>query len=299
MDSVTASKLIRTDIWSQQVRDELEEMLIGKRLVDFVADFPDGDELHIPTLGSLLTRDYVENDDIVVDDPTIGDFTLTINKYVQAGIAITDKLAQDTFYMSVLNQKYPQKMVRAIMERLENDIFLLHKEQTTNDANTINGEAHRYVGTGSSNIIALADIVQAKLSLDKANVSKVGRMAIIDPTVSSVLIGLDQIVRQDVYGANSNIREGFGTTEFLGRAYGFDFFESNLLDEATALDHDAGGSLKGNFFLGEEALIGAMRALPEIEASRNWEKKRDIFHATSRYGLGLFRAESLVVVLTA
>jgi hypothetical protein len=298
MNTVTASNLIRDDIWSQRVKEELEEALIGKRLIDFVTDFPDGDTLHIPTLGNLLTRDYQENDDITVDDPAIGDFTLVIDKYVQTGIAITDKLAQDTFYMSVLNVKYPQKMIRAIMERLENDIFLLHKKQTSNNANTINGQPHRFVGSGSSNVIEIADMIQAKLSFDKANVSKVGRIANIDPTVAARLISLDQIVRQDVYGANSHIREGFGTSEFLGRAYGFDMFESNMLDEATALNHVAGGSLIANVFVGEEAFIGAMRALPEIESARNWEKKRDVFHATTRYGLDLFRPESLVVVLT-
>lgn len=297
--TTTASNLIRTDVWSQRVQEELEESLIGKQLVEFLTDFPDGDTLHIPTLSSLTTRDYVENTDITIDDPSVGDFTLTIDKYVQVGIGITDKLAQDTFYMQVLNQKFPAQMMRAIMERLESDIMLLHKKQTNNDANTINGRAHRYVGTGTSNVIALDDVYDAKLALDKGNVSKLNRIAIVDPTVSRELITLDAIVRQDVYGANSNIREGFGATEFIGRYAGFNFFESNMLDEATALDYVTGGSLKANLFLGEEAFVGAMRAAPEMEESRDWKKKRDVFHATSRYGLDLFRNVSLVTVLTS
>ena len=72
-----------------------------------------------------------------------------------------------------------------------------------------------------------------------------------------------------------------------------------MLDEATALDHAAGGSLKANLFIGEEAFKGAIRRLPELEFFRNVNKKRDEYSALMRFGLNLFRAESLVAVLTA
>lgn len=296
--NTNVDKIIRDDVWSKRIQDELQEALMAQDFMEFITDFPDGDTLHIPKLASLTTRDYVENSPITVDDPTVDEFTLVIDKYVQSGIAITDKMRQDTFYMEVLNTKFPDQMMRAIKERLESDIFLLHKQQTTNDPNTINGQAHRYVGTGTSNAITLADVAQAKLSLDKANVSKNGRRAYVDPTVAYQLVQIDNVIRQDVYGQNANLKEGFGTTQFIGRYLGFDFYESNMLDEATALDHAAGGSLKANFFVGEEAFVGAMRLAPEIENSRDWERKRDVYHATSRYGLDLYRAESFVCVLT-
>ncbi len=298
LSTTNTPNIIRDDIWSKRIQEELQEALMAQTIMEFITDFPDGDELHIPKLASLTTRDYVEGAPITVDDPTVDEFLLTIDKYVQSGISINDKLRHDTFYMNILDQKFPEQMMRAIQERLENDIFLLHKDQTTNDANTINGQAHRYVGTGTSNAITLADIAQAKLSLDKANVSKAGRKAFVDPTVANQLVNIDNVIRQDVYGANSNLKDGFGTTQAIGTYLGFEFFESNMLDEATALDHDAGGSLKANVFVGDEAFIGAMRLAPEIERSRDWERKRDVFHATSRYGLKLFRAEALVTVLT-
>lgn len=291
--------MIRTELWSKMIQEELQEELFGQTLVTWVeSDFPDGNKLTIPKLGHLAAADYVENSDIEVQDPTVNEFELTIDTYRQAGIAVTDKMKEDTFYIEFINTKFPQQMTRAIMERLENDIFLLHKKQTSNDANTINGVAHRYVGTGTSNVIAIADVAKAKLALDKANVSKNGRVAIVDPYVSYQLTNLDQVVRQDVYGANSVLKEGFGGTKFIGRYLGFDFYESNMLDEATALNHVTGGSLKANMFMGEEALIGAIRSMPTIEQSRDWQKKRDVYHCTIRYGLGLYRPESLVCVLT-
>ena len=138
------------------------------------------------------------------------------------------------------------------------------------------------------------------MALDKANVSKVGRVAVVDPTVSYQLIQLDNVIRQDVYGPNSNIKEGFGSTKFIGRYLGFDFYESNMLDEAGVYTGaTATGSLKANMFMGEEALIGAVRTMPSIEYDRNATYKRDEYSALMRYGLGLYRPESLVTVLTA
>lgn len=292
------SELIRDEIWSQRVQDELQEELFGQDLVEFITDFPDGDLLTIPTLSSLSARAYVENDDITVDDPSVGEFQLQITEYNQAGIVVTDKMKQDTFYMSVLIQKFPEQVTRAILERLESDIMLLHKKQTSNDANTINGRAHRFVGTGTSNAMTLADVRNTKLALDKGLVSKVGRKAIVDPSVSAELLGIDNIIRQDVFGANTAIKDGFGTTRAIGTYLGFDWFESNMLDEATALNHVAGGSLIGNMFIGAEAFLGAMRLMPTIEKFRQATRKRDVFHVTTRYGLDLFRAVSLVTVLT-
>ncbi len=292
-------ELIRDEVWSQRIQDELQEELFGQDLVEFITDFPDGDLLTIPTLSSLSARAYVENDDITVDDPSVGEFQLAITEYNQAGIVVTDKMKQDTFYMRIIIQKFPEQASRAILERLESDIMLLHKKQTDNDANEINGRDHRFLGTGTSDAILLADVRKAKLSLDKGLVSKIGRKAIVDPTVSSELLGIDNIIRQDVFGANSHLKDGFGSTRSIGTYLGFDWFESNMLDEATALDFTTGGTLVANLFLGEEAFIGAMRLMPEIENFRQGSRKRDVFHITTRYGLGLFRAVSLVVVLTS
>jgi hypothetical protein len=297
--TTSQANTIRTDVWSKEIQEELQEELMAQRTVDFVSDFGDGDELHIPTFSSVSVSDYTENTDIAFEDPTTGEFTLTIDEYLQAGVSITDKLKEDSFYVSEIQSKFPKMCVRALMERLENDIFLLHKGQTTNDANTINGVAHRYVGTGTSTVIALADIIQAREALTKANVSRIGRQAYVDASVSSELLTLDAIIRQDVYGQNANIKEGFGSTAYIGRYMGFDFYESNMLDEATALDHDAGGSLKANIFIGEEAFKGAIRSMPDIEYFRNAGKKRDEYSANLRYGLGNYRLPALVTILTA
>ena len=296
----SVSNMLRTDIWSKMVQLELQEELFAQDIVTWIeSEFPDGNRVNIPKLNHLSAADYIENTDIQIQDPSVAMFQLTIDTYRQAGIAVTDKMKQDTFYMDFINTHFPNQMTRAIMERLENDVFLLHKKQTSNDPNTINGQAHRYVATGASNAMTVADIAKAKLALDKANVDKNGRMAIIDPKVSYQLIQIDNVIRQDVYGANSNLKEGFGGTKFIGRYAGFDFYESNMLDENTDLNWSSGTGKIANMFIGPEAFIGAIRSTPEIEFYRDAQKKRDVYHATIRYGLGLFRPEALVTVLSA
>ena len=97
----SSNHVIREEVWAKIIQDELQEELMAQTLVDWITEFPDGDQLNIPTLGSLSTRDYVENTAITVDDPSTGEFNLTIDKYVQSGIAIVDKLKHDIFYMEI------------------------------------------------------------------------------------------------------------------------------------------------------------------------------------------------------
>lgn len=290
---------IRDDVWAMRIKEELEQELMAQSIVEFIqSDFPDGDTLHIPELYSLVAQDYTENSLISVQNPNVTDFTLTIDQYKQSGFAVADKFKEDTFYMNMITNHFPFQVVRAIMEQLERDIMDLHKGQTSNDANIINGRAHRFVGTGSGTTMSVNDFRTAKLALDDAFVSKVGRTAIISPKAAHDLIGQDEIIRQDVYGPNSNLKEGFGATHYIGRYMGFEIYESNMLDEDTALNHVAGGTQTGNLFFGPEAFIGAIRTMPDIEAFRDSAYRRDVYHVVTRYGLKLYRPESLVTVLT-
>jgi len=291
--------LIRSEVYSQMIKEELEPELFAQELMMMVTDFPDGDKLKIPVLTNLEAEKYVENTPAAIQPAEAGVFELEITEYNQSGISITDKLSQDAFYKGVLDAKFPAQISRALLKRLENDVFLLHKKQTNNDANLINGFPHRFVSTGNTNTtITLADIVKARTGLTKANVDRMGRMAIVDPTVAAQMLQLDGFTRQDVYGNNDNIKTGMGSTKWIGQYMGFDFYESNMLDEATALDYDTGGDKVANLFVGADAFIGAMRLPVDLRFWRQDEYLREVFHATTRYGLDLYRPESLVTVLT-
>lgn len=265
------------------------------------------DTLNIPTLSEMTVRNYTEGAQITLDDPTTGNFTLQIDKYYQSGFKIPEKFRHDSFYVSVAESNFVQKLTRALLEQKESDIANLQSGQTASNPNTINSVDHRYVATGTSEAMTLKDMQKAKLGLDKAKVMRGNRRAFVDPTVTYQLQQISNVIQQDVYGSNAHVKEGMNGTTFVGRFAGFDLFESLFLDNALSETITAtapnGGSATvtagiANMFVGEEAFIGAMRALPDM---RNWHDENtrsDVYHVTVRYGIKLFRPEALIVIPT-
>ena len=307
LDTSNNSQLIRTNVWANEVKDVLQEEPMLDSHVRWITEFPDGDTLNIPTLSEMTVRNYSEGAQVTLDDPTTGNFTLTIDKYYQSGFKIPEKFRHDSFYVSVAESNFVQKLTRALLEQKESDIANLQSGQTSGDPNTINGINHRYVGTGSSRVIALADVQKAKLALDKGKVMRGNRRAFVDPEVTYQLQTISNVIQQDVYGSNAHLREGMNGTAYVGRFAGFDLFESlfldtGLTDNITATAPGAGALTASagvaNMFVGEEAFIGAMRAMPDMDAWYDNNTRSDVYHVTMRYGIKLYRPESLVVVIT-
>lgn len=307
LDTQNNPTLIRSDLWANEIKDVLQEELMLDAHVRWITEFPDGDTLHIPTFSEMTVREYSEGAQITLDDPNTGEFTLTITKYYQSGFKIPEKFRHDSFYVSQAEQNFVGKITRAILEQKESDIANLQASQTAENPNTINGVDHRFVGTYTGNGMDIADVQKAALALTKSKVSKGRRRAFVDPTVAYSLQQQDAVIRQDVYGANSVIRENMSGTTLLGRYGGFEFHESLMLDNAIAetivatapeAGSVAASSAYANMFVGEDAFVGAMRAMPELNSWYDNNTRSDCYHATIRYGLKLFRPEALVVVLT-
>ncbi len=307
LDTVNNSSLIRTNIWANEIKDVLQEELMLEKHVRWITEFPDGDTLNIPTLSEMTVRNYSEGAAVTLDDPTTGNFTLTITKYYQSGFKIPEKFKHDSFYVNQATSNFVSKLTRALMEQKESDIANLQSGQTASDPNTINTVDHRWAAVGTAEAMTLADMQKAKLALDKAKVFRGRRTAFVDPTVTYELQQISNVIQQDVYGSNAHVREGMNGTTFVGRFAGFDLNESLLLDNAIAETVVATGVGSGsvsvtsgyaNMFVGEEAFIGAMRALPDMKAWEDHNTRSDVYHVTVRYGIKLFRPESLVTVLT-
>lgn len=307
LDTVNNPSLVRTNIWANEIKDVLQEELLLDSHVRWITEFPDGDTLNIPTLSEMTVRNYSEGAQIQLDDPTTGNFTLTIDKYYQSGFKIPEKFRHDSFYVSQAESNFVSKLTRALLEQKESDIANLQSGQTASNPNTINGVDHRWVATGTAEAITLADFQKAKLALDKAKVMRGGRRAFVDPSVTYQLQQISNVIQQDIYGSNAHIKEGMNGTTFVGRFAGFDLFESLFLDNSiaetiTATAPGAGSASVtagwANMFVGQEAFIGAMRAMPDMKSWYDHNTRSDVYHVTMRYGIKLFRPESFAVVLT-
>lgn len=307
LDTVNNSSLVRTNLWANEIKDVLQEELMLDKHIRWITEFPDGNTLNIPTLSEMTVRNYSEGAQITLDDPVSGNFTLTIDKYYQSGFKIPEKFRQDAFYVAQAEGNFVSKLTRALMEQKESDIAHLQASQTASNPNTINTVDHRWVANGTSNAATLADFQKAKLSMDKAKVLRGGRRAYVDPSVTFTLQGVSNVIQQDVYGPNAFVKDGMSGTAFVGRFAGFELYESLFLDSAVVETITATTTLAGartsvsafaNMFCGEEVFIGAMRAMPDM---KNWydnNTRSDVYHVTMRYGIKLFRPESLVVVLS-
>jgi hypothetical protein len=307
LDTVNNSSLVRTNIWANEIKDVLQEELMLDSHVRWITEFPDGDTLNIPTLSEMTVRNYSEGAQITLDDPLSGNFTLTIDKYYQTGFKIPEKFRHDAFYVNQAESNFVAKLTRALLEQKESDIANLQASQTASNPNTINGVDHRFVATGTSNVIALKDFQKMKLAFDKAKVLRGGRRAFVDPSVTYQLQQLSAVVQQDVYGSNAHVKEGMNGTTFVGRFAGFDLYESLFLDNAIAetivATAPTAGSLTStsawaNMFCAEEAFIGAMRAMPDMNQWYDNNTRSDVYHVTMRYGIKLYRPEALGVILT-
>ncbi len=308
LDTINNSSLIRTNIWANEIKDVLQEELQLDSHVRWITEFPDGDTLNIPTLSEMTVRNYQEGAQITLDDPVTGNFTLTIDKYYQAGFKIPEKFRHDSFYVGQAESAFVGKLTRALLEQKESDVAHLQSGQTASNPNTINTVDHRWVASGTLTVMTLADIQKAKLSLDKSSVPAGGRRMFVDPMTTYTLQQVSNVIQQDVYGGNAHIKEGMNGNRFVGRFAGFDLYESLFLDSGitesiTATGPGAGArtglsTSHANMAVGFEAFIGAMRAMPDMNNWYDNNTRSDVYHVTMRYGIKLYRPESMVVIIS-
>lgn len=312
--STVNTHLVRAELWSDQLKDILKDRLQGMKYVRWLANFPDGNTLTIPSIGEIPMRETGENTPVVYDAMDTGEFQLTIDRYVESATYITDKAKQDAFYADQLIASFVPKMRRAIEENLETSIFALAASQTLNDANSINGAAHRFIGSETSGNLKFEDFAKAKFALDKANCTG-ARVAIVDPSQEYILN-----VTTNIANVSNNPRfEGLINTGFVNdvtgmafvkNIYGFDVYVSNYLS-TTASDENSGlggASVASTGFVqnlfcsiggqDETPFVGAWRQEPNVEHERNKDMRRDEYVMNARFGLKLYRPESMVVALT-
>jgi hypothetical protein len=308
MTTANMDVLIRSELWSRELKDVLLDDLQGTKYVHWLNEFPDGTTFTIPSIGEATTRDYVENTPVTYDAMDTGEFQFSITEYVQSGNYITKKARQDAFYAAMLEASFVPKQRRALMERVETDIFALQSGQTASDRNLINTAPHRMVASGTSQVMALADFATALYSLKKANVPQTNLIAIVDPSVEYTLNTLTNLVNV----SNNPMWEGIITSgmatgmRFVKNVYGFDVYTSNYLKSGiTETVNSVTVTTYGvaNLFFSAAAdvlpFVGAWRQEPQVDGEYNKDFQREEYVTTARYGVKLYRPENFVVVLSS
>lgn len=302
-----SAHIIRSEIYSNQLKEELLDETMGMKYVNWLSEFPDGDTFTIPSVGQAAgPDDYTEDSAVKYHALDTGEFQFAMTAYLSSGHYITKKARQDAFYSAQLEAGFVPKEARAIMVRLESDIFALQSQQTASGLNNINGAPHRWVAGGTNQIITVTDFAKAKYSLKKANVPDTNLIAIVDPSVEFTLNTLTNLVNvSDNPRWEGIVSDGIATgMKFIKNIYGFDVYTSNYLDDVASetVDSVAVVDGKANLFFSAASdilpFVGAWRQLPEVDSQYNQDFQREEYVTTARYGVKLYRPENLITVLS-
>lgn len=314
MNTTNSALLIRTNLWSAELKEILRDEMMAQRYVRMLDGFPDGNTFNIPSIGQAQVDNYSEDAAVTYRPLDTGNFTFTVDKYLSSATYMTKKAEQDAFYSAELMSRFVPEQERAIMSHFETTTMAAPEVGiTANSQESIDGVHHRLSG-GNAGKIEVADFAYARYALKKANVPDQNLIAIVDPSVEFALNSLTDLVN-----VSSNpkwegiVRDGIATgMKFVASVYGFDVYTSNFCATATdgALpDREGGGNVnfgtnngKTNLFFSASQtvnpFVGAWRQAPEVDFEYNKDYQRNEFVTTARYGVKLYRPENMVRIIT-
>lgn len=304
----TNANLVRTQIWQAELKEALLDDVFASKYVDWIS-MPDGDTLNIPSIGQFEARDYAENQAVTYSAMDTGNFQFSIDQYKQTGTFITERMKQDSFYAAKLQASFVPKQQRAIAKAVEAKILDVGpSSQTASNLNTINGGDHRFVASGTNQVIALKDFARARYALQKANVPMTNLVAIVDPSVGYALdtnTNLTSVAYNPMW--EGIITSGISTgMKFIRNVYGFDVYVSQNLkasagETINSVTVNSSGVHNLLFSASSDVVpfIGCMKQAPKVDTSYNKDFQREEYVVTCRYGVKLYRPENLVVLLSA
>lgn len=302
--------LVRTNVWSRQLKELLLDDLNAMQFVKILSDFPDGYTINIPSIGAATQADFVEGQAVKYEAFDTGNFQFSFDQYKYSGAAISEKFKRDSFYAQDVIAAFVPRQHRVLMEGVESRIFsVANSGQTSGNKNQINNMDHRFVATGTSQALAFADLAYAKEALFKANVPQTNLVAVVDPSVAYTIETQTNMVNllspMPMWGdmVKDGLVSGF---KFKYNIFGFDFYISNYLPQIASETIGSGSVTSGvaNMFFSAEKddicpWIGAFRQMPTVQSKFNMDLQQTEYLTITEYGFKLYRPENMIIILTA
>ena len=301
--------LVRSNLWSRQIKELLLDELNAMKFVRIINDFPDGYTLNIPSIGEAETADFVEGQAVKYNAMDTGNFQFSFDQYKFSANAISEKFKRDSYYSSDVIAAFVPRQHRVLMEGVETRILSqANAGQTASNTNTINNAYHRYVGGGSSKQLVFSDLAAAHYALTKANVPLVNLVGIIDPSVAYTLQTQANTVNllSPMPMWESVMKEGaVSGFKFRFNLYGFDLYVSNYLPRGISETVNSVAVTNGvaNMFFSAAPgdtlpWVGGFRQMPTVYSEFNKDLQQEEYLTITEYGFKLYRPENMVVILT-
>jgi len=308
--SANNQHLIRTQLWSRQLKELLLDELVAMKFVRIIQDFPDGYTVNIPSIGEAEVADFNENMAIKYNQMDTGNFQFSFDNYKYSANAISEKFKRDSYYSSDVISAFLPREHRALMEAVETNIFAkANAGQTASNPNTINTASHRWVAGGAGQSLTIQDFAKAQFALQKANVPLTNLVAVVDPSVAYTLATQANMVNllspQQMWGSVSN--EGLVTGfKFRFNIFGFDVYVSNYLPGGISETVSAVAVTNGvaNYFFSATPgdtcpWVGGFRQMPTVYSEFNKDLQQTEYLTIAEWGFKLYRPENMVTVLTS
>lgn len=307
--TTNTQNLIRQQVYSREIKGLLLDDLNAMNFVHVISDFPDGVLINYPSIGEATTFDFVEGQAIRYEPMATGNWQFEFDNYVGSAHAISEKFKRDSYYAQDVIAAFVPREHRAMMERVETNIFAkMNSGQTSGNVNAINGANHRWVAQGIGQTITPQDFASARLSLIKANVPLSNLCAVIDPTVAFTLETQANLVsllspnmKWQEIAYNGSVK-GF---KFMYNIFGFDVYISNYLPAIASetIGSTSVSSGVANFFFscapGDTIpMRGGFRQEPTVQSKFNMDLQQEEYLTIAEWGFKLWRPENLVTILT-
>jgi len=307
--------LLRTNLWSRQIKELLLDELNAMKFVRIISDFPDGQIINIPSIGEAETADFTEGQAVKYSAMATGNFQFSFTQYKYSANAISEKFKRDSFYAADVIAAFVPRQHRALMETVETRILAVaNSGQTSGSTNTINTADHRWVATGTTstggtNAFTYNDFARARYALTKANVPLTNLCAILDPSVIYTIETQANVVNNlsPMPLWEGVIKEGSVTGfKFRFNLYGFDIYQSNYLPAIASETIGTSTITSGvaNYLFSAAPgdtlpWVGAFRQLPTIYSEFNKDLQQEEYLTITEYDFKFYRPENMVNVLSA
>lgn len=301
--------LLRTNLWSRQIKELLLDELNAMKFVRIISDFPDGQTINIPSIGEAETADFTEGQAVKYNAMATGNFTFSFTQYKYTANAISEKFKRDSFYSADVIAAFVPRQHRALMEGVETRILAVaNSGQTASNTNTINTADHRWVGSGTGGAFSFVDFARARYALTKANVPLTNLCAILDPSVIYTIETQTNVVNNltPMPLWEGLIKDGAVTGfKFRFNLFGFDIYQSNYLPAIASETISSNTVTNGvaNYLFSAAPgdtlpWVGAFRQLPTIYSEFNKDLQQEEYLTIVEYDFKLYRPENMITVLT-
>ena len=261
------------ELWNARLLNALDKAHVFAGLVnrDYEGEIKkQGDTVHINTIGEVTIGTYTKDTDFTSGPQalTATDSTLVINqaKYFNFAVDDIDTAQAAGDIMDKAMQRAAYGLADAADKYLADQ---LAAAITTANGNQVGTTA---VALTKENVYE--NIVKMKTILDKANVPTTGRWLVVPPEMVALILQDDRFVKTGGTKAEDTLANGW-----VARAVGFDIYESNNCNSATA-----SSTTTYTITAGDEGACTYAEQISDTEAYRPEKRFADAVKGLHLYG---------------